>query len=145
MFLPGDIISYLQMCTEEGASLQAGMNFRLRSGRTIVLMSRRRDAPYIDRVEDSGRTIIYEGHDARKSDVRDPKTASQPRHTPTGALTQNGRFEQAAHDVRLGKRPPELVRVYEKIHKEFGCSTAPSPSCHPLRWPTDHAPCSNSG
>jgi len=116
MFEPGDIISYLQMCAEEGASLQAGMNYRMRSGKTVVLMSRRRNAPYEDQVEDLGRTIIYEGHDARKNDAPFPKLVDQPRTTSTGRLTQNGLFEQAALESSRGTRPPEIIRVYEKIH-----------------------------
>jgi HNH endonuclease len=34
---------------------------------------------------------------------------------PTGALTENGKFVEAAHEYREGRRSPELVRVYEKI------------------------------
>jgi hypothetical protein len=116
VFKPGDIISYIDMCREEGASLQAGMNFRMRSGRTVVLMSRRRNAPYADSVEDGGRTIIYEGHDARRNDAPFPKLVDQPRKTPSGSLTQNGKFERAAKDAEAGTSGPESVRVYEKLH-----------------------------
>ena len=52
MIEPGDIVSYLEMCTEEGVNLQRGMNFRLRGGRSVILMSLRRNAPYVDRVEE---------------------------------------------------------------------------------------------
>jgi hypothetical protein len=35
--------------------------------------------------------------------------------TTAGTLTQNGKFHEAAQEAKLGQRPPELVRVYEKI------------------------------
>jgi len=52
--VPGEVISYLQMCTEEGASLQRGMNFKLRPSHSVVLMSVRAGAPYKDVVIDEG-------------------------------------------------------------------------------------------
>jgi len=67
MITPGDVISYVDMCLEEGATLQHGMNFRLRGGMSVILMSLRRGAPYVDRVEDNGRILIYEGHDIPRS------------------------------------------------------------------------------
>mgnify|MGYP006195933051 CR=1 FL=1 len=36
---PGDIISHAQMCLEEGVSLQKGMNYKIRGGNTVILMS----------------------------------------------------------------------------------------------------------
>ena len=30
MFVPGEVVSYLEMCREEGVNLQRGMNFRIR-------------------------------------------------------------------------------------------------------------------
>jgi hypothetical protein len=60
---PGDIISYIDMCQEEGVNLQRGMNFRLRHGVSVILMSLRLGAPYADRIEEEGRILIYEGHD----------------------------------------------------------------------------------
>ena len=59
----GDVISYLDMCREEGVNLQRGMNFRLKGGFSVILMSLRHGAPYADRVENDGRVLIYEGHD----------------------------------------------------------------------------------
>jgi len=115
LFEPGEIISYLEMCAEEQASLQRGMNFRLPSGRTVILMSRRANAPYVDRIEDEGRTIIYEGHDVpRAPGLRDPKLLDQEATTPTGTRTQNGLFERAARMHHDGDEA-ELVRVYEKL------------------------------
>ena len=118
MFILGEIVSYLEMCTEEHCSLQRGMNYRLPSGRTVILMSRRPNAPYVDRVEDEGRTIVYEGHDLpRSSDLRDPKTVDQEAQTPSGKLTQNGMFERAALQWRAETREAELIVVYEKLRE----------------------------
>lgn len=115
---PGDVISYLEMCSREGSSLQRGMNYRLGSDHSVVLMSIRPGAPYEDRIEDEGRTLIYEGHDApRTADMPDPKTIDQPFQTPSGTLTQNGLFLRAAEEARNNERPPERVRVYEKVRQ----------------------------
>jgi len=106
------------MCRREKASLQRGMNYRLSRTHSVILMSVRRNAPYRDRIEDAGTTLIYEGHDQpRTKSCPDPKSADQQEHLPSGKLTQNGKFYQAAQDAKCGKRPPEIVRVYEKIHE----------------------------
>ena len=42
MFKVGDIISYQEMCSEEKTSLQKGMNFRIKNGQSIILMSLRK-------------------------------------------------------------------------------------------------------
>lgn len=112
---PGDIISHTEMCLQEGVSLQRGMNFRLKGGPTVILMSLRKGAPYADRVEDNGQILIYEGHDLPKNLAKDPKLQDQPFHTPKGTLTQNGKFFEAAEKYKNGFQEPELVKVYEKI------------------------------
>jgi hypothetical protein len=56
----GDVVTYLQMRSEEGVALRRGMNFKLKGGHTVVLMSQREGAPYADRVEEDGRVLIYE-------------------------------------------------------------------------------------
>jgi hypothetical protein len=117
MIQPGAIISYLDMCREEGTSLQRGMNFQLHSSFSIILMSLRRGAPYADRVEDNGRVLIYEGHDAPKhKNSPNPKTIDQPISNPNGTLTPNGLFYQEAMKYKRNKGRPEIVKVYEKIH-----------------------------
>jgi hypothetical protein len=63
MIKQGDVISYMEMCQEESVNLQRGMNFRLKGGFSVILMSLRPGAPYADRIEDEGRVLIYEGHD----------------------------------------------------------------------------------
>ena len=116
MLKPGDIISYHEMCAnEDGATLQRGMNFKLHGSFSVILMSIRKGAPYQDRVEEDGKVLIYEGHDAQKNYAKNPKTEDQPITLPSGYPTQNGRFFQAAMGYSLHKLPPELVRVYEKI------------------------------
>jgi hypothetical protein len=118
MIRPGDIVSYLDMCREEGANLQRGMNFRFRGQHSVVLMSVRRGAPYADRVEEDGRVLIYEGHDApRGAEVPNPKKLDQPMSSPNGKLTQNGLFYQAARGFISGQHECETVKVYEKIRE----------------------------
>ena len=97
-------------------NLQRGMNFRLKDGESIILMSLRPGAPYADRVEDEGCTLIYEGHDvARTGRMHHPKKVDQPDRNPGGSLTQNGLFAVAAQKYKEGVAPPERVRVFEKI------------------------------
>jgi hypothetical protein len=53
----GRVISYIEMCQKEGTSLQRGMNFRLKGGHSVILMSVRPNAPYRDEVQDDGTTL----------------------------------------------------------------------------------------
>jgi HNH endonuclease len=118
MFSPGDVISYLEMCSAEGINLQRGMNFTLRDGRSVLLMSLKNNAPYADRVLDEGRILIYEGHDAPKNTTNKiPKLIDQPKCNPGGSPTQNGLFFQAARKYIDGEIPAKLIKVYEKIHR----------------------------
>lgn len=114
--MANDVLSYLEMCGREGLSLQRGMNYRAGNSYSIILMSQRPNAPYRDRIEDEGATLIYEGHDEPKgADLPDPKSVDQQAKTYRGSLTENGKFHQAAQQYRNRKLPPERVRVYEKI------------------------------
>lgn len=114
--MPNEIIPYLEMCRREGVSLQRGMNYRLGERHSVILMSVRPNAPYADRFEDDGSTVIYEGHDVlRSAQHPDPKSVAQPERTPSGQLTENGKFHRAAQAAKTGEAPPERVRVYEKI------------------------------
>ena len=115
MIKPGDIISYTEMCLAEGYSLQRGMNFQVNGGNSVILMSLRQNAPYADKIEEDGKILIYEGHDVPRNLAQNPKSVDQPRATPSGALTQNGKFELAALNYKRGLQPPEMVKVYEKI------------------------------
>jgi hypothetical protein len=114
---PGDVVSYLEMCSEEKVNLQRGMNYHLRGDSSVILMSLRRNAPYADRIENDGRILIYEGHDVpRTSASPSPKVVDQPMYNPGGTLTQNGLFYKSAQNYVKGKAKPELIRVYEKLH-----------------------------
>src|SRR5690606_19628594 len=100
-----------------GLSLQRGMNYRGGNGFSIILMSQRTNAPYSDRIEDDGTTLIYEGHDEpRRRDSPHPKPIDQPARTVRGNATEKGKFAQAAAQLQQNEAPPEHVRVYEKIH-----------------------------
>ena len=113
--LPGDIISYFEMCQTEGYSLQRGMNFRVNEGVCVFLMSLRKGSPYADRVEENGQVLIYEGHDAQKNWALNPKNMDQPKYSPVGTITENGKFYEVAEKYRQGVQSAELVKVYEKI------------------------------
>ena len=103
--MPNEIISYLDVCLREGGNLQKGMNFRLRRTYSVILMSVRPNAPYRDRIEDDGSTLIYEGHDIpRTKGITDSKALDQPEYTPRGLLTENGKFHKAAQDFKQGLR-----------------------------------------
>jgi len=79
-------------------------------------MSRRPNAPYADRIEEDGTVLIYEGHDAPKNaHTPVPKMVDQPEFSPSGGLTENGKFSSAAQEFRADKKGPDIVRVYEKL------------------------------
>ena len=114
--MPNEVIPYLEMCRREGVSLQRGMNYELRDNHSVILMSVRPGAPYADRFEDDGATLIYEGHDIPTSAVNpNPKAVDQPEQSVRGNFTENGKFHKTAQEYKAGKRTPERVRVYEKI------------------------------
>ena len=108
-----EILTYLEMCTREGLSLQRGMNFRPSPGISIFLMSRRPSAPYEDEISGDGRRLIYEGHDVQRVRGVDPKTVDQPWSESGGRPSDNAKFARASE---AGDQPP-LVRVYEKLRQ----------------------------
>jgi hypothetical protein len=114
--MANEIVPYIEMCQREGVSLQRGMNYELGGNHSVILMSVRPGAPYADRFDDDGSILIYEGHDIPRS-LRhtDPKNFDQPKYSPSGNLTENGKFDRAAQEFKARIRPPERVRVYEKI------------------------------
>jgi hypothetical protein len=115
--LSDNIIPYIEMCRREGTSLQRGMNFALRGDHSVILMSVRHNAPYLDRLEENGTVLIYEGHDQpRKTIDQNPKLLDQLDRYSSGTPTQNGLFHKAAQESKSGLRESERVRVYEKIH-----------------------------
>ena len=114
--MANNVISYVEMCRREGASLQAGMNFGLGGNHSVILMSVRPNAPYRDKLEEGGTTLIYEGHDQPRGEAcPNPKIVDQPLSSHTGRPTQNGKFFKAGKDAAANVRAPERVRVYEKL------------------------------
>lgn len=111
-----DILSFWEMCEAENVrNLQRGINFRLSPNYSVILMSRRSNAPYNDKLHSDGETIEYEGHNvSRKSCAQDPKLVDQSERLSSGRLTQNGMFVKAVESISSG-REPELVKVYEKV------------------------------
>ncbi len=94
------------------------MNFGLGGNHSVILMSLRPNSPYKDEIQDGGTVLVYEGHDEPKSPtVPKPKRVDQPERTSSGGLTQNGLFHCAAQQAKRGERPPERVRVYEKLRQ----------------------------
>lgn len=112
-----DVLSYREMCDVENVqTLQRGMNFRLNSKYSVILMSQRANAPYKDEVFSDELLIEYEGHDVpRKFYGHNPKLEDQPENLSSGKLTQNGLFIRCILKFKEGKAPAEPVKVYEKI------------------------------
>jgi hypothetical protein len=115
----GEVISYAEMCRRERAPrLRRGMNFGLGGDYSVLLTKRRRlPPPYADAFLDGNDRVVYRGHDAlrRVEAVLEPHLLDQPAATPTGRPTQNARFLAAADGYKRGERPPERVRLYEKL------------------------------
>ncbi len=114
-----DIISYREMCDIENVqTLQRGMNFRMNQKYSVILMSQRSNAPYIDKVHADGLTIEYEGHDVSRitnEPAYNPKQYDQSEKLPSGKLTQNGFFIKAVKEFKKSMANPELVKIYEKV------------------------------
>ncbi len=115
----GDVIRYADLVNEEGFSIQRGMNFNVQGKNyAIILMSVRENAPYADKVEDDGTTIIYEGHNIQKNHNATGKPedeVDQPFITPNNTLTENGKFLKAVMDYKEHNAEPKIIKVYEKI------------------------------
>ena len=107
------------MCQIENVSLQRGHGITaFKPDYSVILMSVRPGAPYADQVLEDGKVLIYEGHDAPKTNgIKDPKEHDQPMATANGKLTQNGLFHAAAKSFQNGENLPERVKVYEKVSK----------------------------
>ena len=128
MFEQGEIISYLDMCREEGVNLQRGMNFRLRGGMSVILMNIHPNAPYADRIEKDGRVLIYEGHDVPKGKgISNPKTVDQVDFNRGGSFTQNGLFYEAAMKYKRGDSEPEMVNMDDPDFVQSAQPDLPSP------------------
>jgi hypothetical protein len=116
----GEIIRYVDMTNAEGFILQRGMNWSI-PGKNyhVILMSVRKNAPYADQWLPEENAIIYEGHDVQTNynfSELPPDQVDQPLRTPTGSLTENGKFFNAAMKYRREKHAtPDIVKVYEKL------------------------------
>lgn len=101
------------------------MNYQLGGTHSVILMSVRANAPYADRFDDNGYTIIYEGHDVPRSTQNpDPKIVDQPQYTPFGSLTENGKFYQAALEYKKNKRPLNESEYMRKSNLGYGHTMA---------------------
>ena len=108
------LISYIQLVQNEGFQVQKGMNFGVKKSYPMVLMSTQRNSPYNDKMLEDG-MIEYEGHDVPKSDKYLKKEIDQPIANPSGTLTENGKFFQAAENYKQEERDPAKIKVYRKI------------------------------
>jgi len=112
------------MCHGENLSLQKGMNYSSRSDHSVLLMSLRKALPIKIALQDNGLTLIYEGHDAsRGGAIQDSKKIDQPQYLPSGKLTENGKFFEAALRYK-NDGDARLVRVYEKLRDGIWPTTA---------------------
>lgn len=114
-----EILSYRDMCDRQGMGhLQRGMYFREPPRHGVILMSQRPNAPYEDELSPDGKTLIYEGHNVRRSkDNPNPKEIDQPRLNSSGQPTENGRFASWVDSMRQENISPAIFRVYEKMKK----------------------------
>ena len=135
-----NIISYLEMCHREGTSLQAGMNFGLGGNHSVILMSVRPNAPYRDRLEDGGTTLIYEGHDEPKGGEDAESETGRPARTlpvwrsyperPVRSSCATGKGTPAFLNHRFSpcgsagatSRPPRMPAVHFQAFRRTGCS-----------------------
>jgi hypothetical protein len=104
------------MCARQNMALQRGMYFRSPPAHGIILMSRRKNAPYDDTLSPDEQELIYEGHDIFKTDGGpDPKSVDQPRYRSDGSRTPNGDFADWTDAAKAGNEEPAVFRVYEKL------------------------------
>ena len=111
-----EILNYWEMCSRQGMALQRGMYFKPPPSHGIILMSRRRNAPYADSLSPDESALVYEGHDVRRtSGAPNPKCYDQPRYEVDGKPTQNGQFAESVDQSKRGKASLAIFRVYEKM------------------------------
>ncbi len=123
--MANEIIPYIEMCRREGVSLQRGMNCQLGGNHSVILMSVRPGAPYADRIEDDGATIIYEGHDVpRSSKYPNPKSVDQPEFSPSGQLSENGKFQRLPKSISPDSARPNESGYMKRSSKGSGRTMA---------------------
>src|SRR3989338_2648475 len=113
-----EILSFREMCNRIHVNtIQRGMNFHIKKGLSVILMSVRSGAPYDDEIDSKRNLLIYEGHDVPKSKQKpEPKQIDQPLWTDNGTLTENGKFVKAVEDYKKGLISQEKVLVFEKLN-----------------------------
>ena len=112
------IITYDKFRKFAGFQIQQGINLKTATGKNIFLMSVRKDAKYKDQISKHGTTIVYEGHDRRRSSTcKNPDKVDQPRKNKSGALTPNGITEMKALEFKNKKHGPLKIFVFSKIKK----------------------------
>ena len=81
-------------------------------------MSVRPNAPYRDRLEDGETTLVYEGHDQPKGPTYpNPKVVDQSERFPSGRLTQNGKFHEAAQPSRSNVGFSSNGKMIDNFHR----------------------------
>ena len=118
-----NIISYIEMFRREGLSLQQGMNFGVGGTHSVVLMSLRPNAPYKDRVEDGGTTLIYEGHDVPRTAGSNPKLSINPSDIPPDNSPRMANFITLPSWQRLVRIQRNESACMKKCGLEFGLTT----------------------
>lgn len=101
-----DIITYNQLKQSYG-NIQRGINFGKGAKHTIILMSVRKDSPYVDKEVDG--QIVYEGEDVYGIPDR--------KHIDQELTRQNKSLANAVIQYIEGKRKAEPVIVFEKIEE----------------------------
>ncbi|MCH7843090.1 MAG: HNH endonuclease [Chloroflexi bacterium] len=111
-----EILTYWEMCARQGMALQRGMYFKNPPSHGIILMSRRKNAPYADEMSEDESILIYEGHDVRRTPEKpDPKNFDQPYFDTNDKASQNGLFASAAEDFKNNEAEAAIFRTYEKM------------------------------
>jgi hypothetical protein len=109
-------LTFDEMCARESIYVQRGMYYRSSPDHSLLIISRKPQADYLDALADDGSILVYEGHNEAKSRTNIlPQLKDQPKYLKSGRLTPNGLFDEAARQYREGRRPPEPVRIYRKI------------------------------
>jgi len=109
------------MVMREKISLQRGMNFRVRIGCSIVLMSVRKNAQYDDQWDEENGILIYHGHDIQnRANGPDPQSVDQELTYPSGKPNENGKFYSAGKKPLLGSKHPSAYANTINYKKESG-------------------------
>ena len=112
-----NIISYSELTNKEnGKQVTKGINYAIQKNYSIVLMSTLDNAPYNDRIFDTG-IIEYEGHNVPSNESPNPEMVDQSLLRPSGNPTENGKFFKEVLNFKQGLRESERVQMYRKLKK----------------------------